>query len=159
MGNASSLSMAAMSYTMHINQTDVFRLRGRLLELSWIDASLLIDKRHQSDTENVIPTKYTYGVNHEDFSRALQDVRITHEYDTKILNLLFIMIDTNGSNRVNPMDFLVGISPLAIITSPLETLRFALEVKDVRGDGRIRHNDFLQCLKSKYIHLSVIIQV
>lgn len=131
MGNATSLLIAAMSRVMHLNQTDVLRLRSRLLELSWIG------------------TELNSTVSHNDFRQALKDVRITNEYDTQILNLIFIMIDKNGTSRVDPMEFLVGISPLAIIANPADTLKFALDVRNVRGDGRIRRLDVLGSLKSK----------
>mmetsp|Transcript_11020 Transcript_11020/g.33042 ORF Transcript_11020/g.33042 Transcript_11020/m.33042 type:complete len:199 (-) Transcript_11020:157-753(-) len=68
-------------------------------------------------------------INRDEFDEALATIQDLADADRQILDRLFIMLDRTGEERVNLLEFAVGIVPL-ITASTADKLEFALELYD-----------------------------
>lgn len=123
---SSRMAISAMSNVMKLTKHELIDLRDRCVSLS-------------STGKGNDPTVET--ISRRDFRRAMKESAVAEDNDGEVLDRLFTMWDRSGDDRVDCLPFLVGISPLASWAGVGPKLRFAFELFDVAGVGRIGRED------------------
>ena len=123
-----SLAVVAMSKYLHLTRVQVIALRNCFVNLA-DDCGMITRNR---------------------FRIAVTRVKIDHENDVDVLDLLFTMWDVKGEDKVPYCEYVVGVS---ILAGPFDHLRdalmFAIEVADVAHTRDINAKQLIIILKCK----------
>lgn len=123
-----SLAVVAMSKYLHLTRVQVIALRNCFVTLA-DDCGMITRNR---------------------FRISLSRVKIDHENDVDVLDLLFTMWDAKGEDKVPYCEYIVGVS---ILAGPFDHLRdalaFAMEVADVAHTRDINAKQLIIILKCK----------
>jgi Ca2+-binding EF-hand superfamily protein len=137
MGNGASsdglskpLAITALARQLQFSKDQVMTMRGSFVRLASPDET----------------------ISRDNFRIALQQAKITREQDLEIFDLLFTMWDSEGADKVQCKEFLMGISPLACPDeTPYSILRFALQVSDEEKTGLVGSDELEDMLLSKFV--------
>lgn len=137
MGNENStgsnrMAVSAMSHMMKLNKPQLLELRDRCLAAANYDGG--------ADS----PSGHT--LSRDLFLGALSELGIESEPDRQVLEKLFVMWDKRGLDRLDPVEFLTGVSPLSSVMDVATKLKFALEVFDYQSTGRINRGGLVAVL-------------
>uniref|UniRef100_A0A6U3NZ21 EF-hand domain-containing protein n=1 Tax=Ditylum brightwellii TaxID=49249 RepID=A0A6U3NZ21_9STRA len=135
------LAITAMSNVTKITKSQLTELRDRCIELSKVPSLTGLD---DSTVSNDTPKNPL--ITSRDFRIAMAEVGVSEEMDAEVLDRLFTMWDKTGDDKVDPILFLVGVSPLASVMDIEVRLQFAFELFDVKKTGKISHGDIMLIL-------------
>ena len=81
---------------------------------------------------------------------ALRQANIKREEELEVLNLIYLMWDNDGDEKVHYKDYVMGLSPFACADEdPSEVLKFALLLSDEIRRGKVDPDELEDCLSSK----------
>eukprot|EP00804_Cyclotella_cryptica_P026643 CCRYP_019091-RA/>CCRYP_019091-RA protein AED:0.34 eAED:0.34 QI:127/1/1/1/0.5/0.66/3/1072/204 len=135
MGNEHSstnrMAISAMSHMMKINKRQLLVLR---------DHCVCISEKGKTDSG--------YQISRSKLLASTTAVNLVHTPDYEVLEKLLILWDKNGTDRIDPLLFLAGVSPLASVMDVTTKLRFAFEVFDYKQTGTISRKNMESVLSA-----------
>jgi Ca2+-binding EF-hand superfamily protein len=131
MGNGQSgsprMAISAIADVMRITKMQMLNLRNVCLSYA---------KRSRGNGPSITKSNFKLAMSEVGLDRV----------DVDVLEQLYIMWDKSGTQEVNVVLFLAGVSPLASTMDVATKLLFAFEMYDVQRSGKLKQVDVIKIL-------------